>query len=112
MEAGVFYMETTGKTTQSWCGRLVDPTQKTHRIPSQNAAGTGESLKKFQCSTIAAGNCRKMKHFKKRIIQDLVGSVVIGPPPLISAMGFGHLEGVVKKPDWGQLLTMVTNHCH
>lgn len=51
-------------------GRHVDPTKKTHRIPIQNAAGTGEA-EKFQCSAIVAGNCRKMNQNKKRIIQDL-----------------------------------------
>ena len=80
--------------------------QKKTSNPQPEFSRTGESLKKFQCSTIAAGNCRKMKHFKKRIIQDLVGSVVIGSPPLISAMGFGHLEGVVKHPRLGTR----TNH--
>jgi len=44
--------------------------KKTHRIPIQNAAGTGEA-EKFQCSAIVAGNCRKMNQNKKRIIQDL-----------------------------------------
>lgn len=66
--------------------------QKKTSNPQPEFSRTGESLKKFQCSTIAAGNCRKMKHFKKRIIQDLVGSVVIGSPPLISAMKFAHLR--------------------